>query len=244
MWQPVRHFAAVVAHRGRRFLLPALVTALLLPAIWSWWSEGVIHEMLRTDVSATDRVETLRGFFARFGAAGPLVYLGLVTVEVVVAPLPGLMLYAPGGILFGTFIGGGMALVGNILGAGIACAIARALGGTWLDGYFPVARLERINREVDRRGPLLIFLLRINPLTSSDIVSYAAGLTQIRIWKVMAATGLAMVPLCFAQAWLAEGLLDAFPELIYPLLVCCIGYLFAVLAVVRKMIVRPDDRDS
>ena len=50
----------------------------------------------------------------------------------------------------------------------------------------------------------LVFLLRLNPLTSSDLVSYAAGLTHLPTWQLMLATLAGMAPLCFAQAYFAD----------------------------------------
>ena len=226
------------------WLLLALLLALILASAASWQAGGIVWQLTRTDLDAAARIDVMREVFAGFGVWAPVVYLLMVTVEVVVAPLPGLMLYAPGGILFGAVTGGAMALGGNILGAGIACLVTRSLKTTWLDRFFQPAQLRSLQAEVERRGSLLIFLLRINPLTSSDIISYAAGLTRIPVWKVMASTGLAMAPLCFAQAWLAEGLLEAFPQLIYPLLVCCIGYLVAVILIVRRMVRQPSQNRS
>ncbi len=74
-----------------------------------------------------------------------------------------------------------------------------------------------------------------NPLTSSDLVSYAAGFTRIPIWKVMFATMLGMAPLCFAQAWLAESLFVAYPWLLYPLLVTGAVYVIAIVVVIRRL---------
>lgn len=225
---------------GRRNRFIAGVLLVLAAAIaWSWFTDGVVFQLLRDDVRSKDQVEVLRSWFADFGPWAPCAYALMVTVEVVVAPLPGLMLYAPGGILFGTLVGGGMALAGNIMGAGIACWLARSLGSHWLKGLASSDRLQRIQQVVKRRGLLLIFLLRLNPLTSSDLVSWAAGLTAIPVWKVMLATGAGMAPLCFGQAWLAEGLLDAFPRLIYPLIVCCVCYVLVVLLVFRNILRQP-----
>ncbi len=147
--------------------------------------------------------------------------------------------YAPGGILFGPLLGGALALAGNVLGSGIACLATRSLGGHWLERFFSPEKLRQAHSSLEQQGPWLIFLLRINPLTSSDLVSYAAGLTRIPVWKVMLATGVGMAPLCFAQAWLAESLLTSFPVLIYPLAVGCGAYLIAVLLVVRQLVKRP-----
>ena len=81
----------------------------------------------------------------------------------------------------------------------------------------------------------IIFLLRLNPLTSSDIVSYAAGFTRISIVRLMVATGVGMAPLCFLQAWLAEDLLTTFPWLLYPLILTCVAYFLLVIVVIRRM---------
>ena len=217
--------------------LPLLILLVLSASLlWSWTSRGIVYELFGGTGTAADRVERLKQYFESFGSAGPLVYVLFVIVEVVIAPIPGLMLYAPGGIVFGPLYGGSLSLVGNIIGAGIACSVTRTLGNSWLSRFFAADKLERIQSEIESRGSLLIFLLRLNPLTSSDIVSYAAWFTRMPVWKVMLATGCGMAPLCFAQAWLAENLITAFPGLIYPLVLACLAYVVAVIVVVRKIV--------
>ena len=44
-----------------------------------------------------------------------------------------------------------------------------------------------------------------------------------------------MTPLCFAQAYLAEGLLVAFPMLVYPLMAACAVYAVVVIWVLSQM---------
>lgn len=223
--------------RNRAFMFAGLAVLILTfgLAAQSWQSDGIVFDLLRSDQSAAWKVERLQSFFEACGPLAPFVYVAFVTIEVVVAPIPGLMLYAPGGVVFGGFIGGLLALIGNVLGAGIACGITRTIGSTWLTRLFPKESLEKAQAELDRRGGWLVFLLRVNPLTSSDLVSYAAGFTRIPIWKVMFATMLGMAPLCFAQAWLAENLFVAYPWLLYPLLGVGIVYVFVIIVVVRRL---------
>lgn len=217
--------------------LPIIILLSLLLLIgWSWLGQGIVYDLFGGDADATTRVERLKQYFLSFGAFAPLVYVLFVVVEVVVAPIPGLMLYAPGGVVFGPLLGGTLSLIGNVLGAGIACAVTRSLGNHWLARFFEPDKLERVQQAIETRGAWLIFLLRLNPLTSSDVVSYAAGLTRISIWKVMLVTGAGLAPLCFAQAWLAESLMTAFPALIYPLLIACGVYAICVVLVVRRVL--------
>ncbi len=63
---------------------------------WSWFSGGLCYELLRPDLSSADRITRLKAFFEDCGVLAPLVYVAFVTVEVIIAPIPGLMLYAPG----------------------------------------------------------------------------------------------------------------------------------------------------
>lgn len=219
---------------GRLLMLGTAILFLAI-AVVSWQSKGVVFDLVRTDQTAAWKVEQLQHFFEACGPLAPIVYVAFVTIEVVVAPIPGLMLYAPGGVVFGGFGGGMLSLTGNVLGAGIACSIARTVGSNWLTRLFSADSLEKVQQELDRRGSWLIFLLRVNPLTSSDLVSYAAGFTRISIWKVMFATMFGMAPLCFAQAWLAESLFVAYPQLLYPLLAAGAVYVFVIVVVIRRL---------
>jgi uncharacterized membrane protein YdjX (TVP38/TMEM64 family) len=99
---------------------------------------------------------------------------------------------------------------------------------------FSVSAARHIQRRLERRGGWLIFWLRLNPLTSTDLVSYAAGFTPIPIKQVVLATGLGIAPLCFAQATLSGSLFRAFPQMIYPLMALCIAYLAAAVILVRR----------
>jgi uncharacterized membrane protein YdjX (TVP38/TMEM64 family) len=207
-------------------------------SLWSWFSAGLVFDMLRDDWDAAAKIARLRAFFDDCGPWAPVVYVAFVTAEVVVAPIPGLMLYAPGGLIFGPLFGGALALAGNVIGAGIACSLTRSLGVCRVGRFLSSERVERIQSELERRGSWLVFLLRLNPLTSSDLVSYAAGFTRIPIWKVMFATGCGMAPLCFAQSALSDGLFRSYPVLIYPLMIACAAYVIIVVAVLRRLLAR------
>ena len=210
--------------------------ALIATAADSWVSEGILWQLTDPNVDAIVRVERLKDYFQELGPLAPVVYVLFVTIEVVVAPIPGVMLYAPGGIIFGPVTGGALALAGNVAGAGIACMVTRTIGANWLTVFLDSKGINHAQRTIESKGVWLIFLLRLNPLTSSDIVSYAAGFTRIPVWKVMLATGCGMAPLCFAQAWMADSLLSQFPQLMTPLVVLCGIYVGIVIFVLRRML--------
>ena len=224
---------------GRNKIAQAIAVVLLIglavAVVWSYKSNGLIFQLSRTDLDSAAKVELLRLYFNDLGPSAPVVYVLFVVVEVVVAPIPGLILYAPGGLLFGGFIGGLLSLIGNTLGAGISCQLVRLFGRRIIHTLSEVDGVQRISKGLESRGLWVILLLRVNPLTSNDLVSYAAGLTKIPTWKVMIGTMIGMAPLCWGQSYLSKEAFERFPVLIYPLAIAGLIYVVCVILILRSM---------
>jgi len=212
-----------------RFVAIGILGAFSILAGWSYWDGGVMAILFDTGTASSEKVEALRMFFNRWGPLAPLAYILLVVVEAVIAPIPGAILYLPGGVIFGGFWGGTLSLIGNVLAAGVCCALMRTIvGRAWSHDFFAAGRLLSVKEFILKHGVLSVALLRVNPLTSSDIVSYAAGLTPLSTSTVMLGTFFGMAPLCYIQSYLSMSLFTVFPWLIWPLIVGCVIY--AVLA--------------
>src|SRR6185503_18235435 len=155
---------------GFRSLVGAivLVAGIAAWAIWSYRTSGLMHMLVAETPPGASRLEALRAYILSWGALAPIVYVAAVIVEVLVAPIPGPLLYAPAGAIFGGLAGGALSLVGNVAGAGIACWLGRAFGEEWVARHTEGTTVARLRERVVSRGPWVIFLLRLNPLTSSD----------------------------------------------------------------------------
>jgi len=227
---------------GRAWQNALLVAAVALAGaavVWSFTREGLFDVLLSGELTSDEKLSRVKEFFESFGYAAPAVYVVVVMVEVVVAPIPGTMLYAPGGIVFGGFWGGLLALAGNVAGAAVSCQLIRIFGGSISERLVQRKSLRELETRIARHGLSVIFLLRVNPLTSSDLVSYAAGLTPMPMWKLCAGTTLGMAPLCWVQAYTADRLLSAFPQLLYPLVALCGVYVAVVVIVMWRMVHQP-----
>jgi uncharacterized membrane protein YdjX (TVP38/TMEM64 family) len=162
-----------------KWIAGLIVVIVVAWAVWSYLSHDLMYILLAGANNGGTTLEALRAYVRSWGALAPFVYTGAVTAEVLVAPIPGLLLYAPGGAIFGGFVGGALALVGVTLGAAIAAFLARTLGASWLAAHVRSPRFAAISERLANQGAWVIFLLRLNPFTSSDVVSYAAGLARI-----------------------------------------------------------------
>lgn len=222
---------------NRRILFLLGACGILLLAVWSFASDGILGMLLQSGLSATERMDLVREYFLSWGAAAPIVYVIVVIIEVIVAPIPGIMLYAPGGVIFGGFYGGLLSLVGNVIGAGIAAAFMQSFRECGTARFLKAEKIKPIIAKLQESGVWVILALRLNPLTTSDLVSYAAGLAGIPVWKVMLGTAVGMAPLCLAQSYLAEGLFETVPWLLYPLMIIALIYVVVALFFIRRTLV-------
>jgi uncharacterized membrane protein YdjX (TVP38/TMEM64 family) len=219
--------------RRTGFILLALA-GLASWAIWSWQREGIIY-LLATSGNGDQSLGLLRERLLAWGLFAPAIYVAAVVVEVLVVPIPGALLYAPGGALFGGLLGGTLSLAGNVIGAGIACWLGAQIGDRLLSRWVAREDLRRYHALLEGRSFWVILLLRLNPLTSSDLVSYGAGLAGTPIRIVMAATLIGMAPLCYLQAYLAD---EIFMRL--PLWLSVVMAVAAVILLVSLLLYRRD----
>lgn len=219
----------------RARLLVGLAAAALLAALaGSYATGGLARVLVEAALAGEAGIEPVRAYVLSWGALAPLVYVLAVTIEVVVAPIPGTLLYAPGGAIFGGWWGGTLSLAGNVAGATLAALIGRALGESWVAARFEAGRLEAFRQRLASRATWVIALLRVNPLTSSDLVSYAAGAFGVPVGRVALGTLLGMAPLCYLQAYGAEWVVASLPGAGGVVVGLGVAYLVAVIWLIAK----------
>jgi uncharacterized membrane protein YdjX (TVP38/TMEM64 family) len=192
-------------------LLLILVVALGAWALYSYWNAGFVYVLVSGDPDQGPWLERVRHTVTGWGRLAPIVYTLAVIVEVIVAPIPGTLLYAPAGAIFGGFVGGSLSLVGNVVGAAICCVIGQMIGERVLATRVDESQLGRYRTLLEKRGLWVVLLLRLNPLTTSDLVSYAAGVAGVSPWKVAVGTLVGLAPWCYLQAYFAERVFEVVP---------------------------------
>ncbi|MBW6486924.1 MAG: TVP38/TMEM64 family protein [Syntrophobacterales bacterium] len=141
----------------------------------------------------------LHGQVLQWGLLGPLAVIGLMTMAVVVSPIPSAPIALASGLAYGHFWGTIYIVIGAEAGAVIAFFIARSLGYEAMKKRFgnrlSVGLLGSQNAMTG-----LVMALRLIPFASFDIVSYAAGLTPLKPWRFALATLVGLIPVSFALA--------------------------------------------
>lgn len=133
------------------------------------------------------------------GILGPMLVIGLMTLAIVFNPLPSAPIALAAGSVYGHIYGTIYIVAGAEIGAIIAFLIAR------LVGYEVVRKYLGGKWSLDRFGTqnaltAVIFVSRLIPFLSFDLVSYAAGLSPILFWRFALATLFGLIPVSFMLA--------------------------------------------
>ncbi len=148
--------------------------------------------------------ENLTSLLHDWGGAGPFALIGLMTLAVVVSPIPSLPLDLAAGATYGPFWGAVYVLIGAELGAIISFLIGRALGRDVLSRWLKrdITFCEQCS---DHHLLGLMVVARFVPIFSFDIVSYGAGLTKMSLKAFALATLVGMAPPTFALTYLGSA---------------------------------------
>lgn len=140
-------------------------------------------------------MDQLATFLRSFGWWAPVVSILLMVVQSVAAPLPSFLLAAANGIVFGVFWGSVISWIGGMAGAAIIFYLARWWGYPFVSKVTGKADLlKKVEEFSGNYGFLQILTARLLPSISFDLVSYLAGLSRIRAFAFLLATGIGQIP--------------------------------------------------
>lgn len=180
----------------RKALLVRLMIAfsmlLVLFVLYRLLQESGVLEMI-TD---SDR---LRSEIQALGLWGPASVIGLMTLAVVLNPIPSAPIALASGAVFGHLWGTLYIVLGAEAGALIAFSIARLVGHDTLQRLFG-ARVSLGWLGSQNALTIMVFTSRLLPFVSFDLVSYGAGLTLLKFWRFAVATLFGLVPASFLLA--------------------------------------------
>jgi uncharacterized membrane protein YdjX (TVP38/TMEM64 family) len=200
---------AHMPRRAMRTLRRFLPLALLLIALAALAASGLAG--LFSWATLDHYRALLDGWISRYPVTAPLLYAVLYAVTTALSVPEGAVLTVAGGLLFGTVMGGAMAVIGATAGALVLFLAARSAFAT-ARASRGGRRLARIQRELHRNGFSYLLAIRLIPAFPFWLVNLAAALAGMRLLPFAAATLIGIVPATFIYAWIGAGvggLLDA-----------------------------------
>lgn len=167
--------------------LPAVV--LILALVYAAW---------RSPLSP----ETLAQTIEHLGQWGPMLYIGIIAISVVISQIPGAPLAVAAGTIWDPLLAGIYTIIGGFSGALIAYGLGKTLGPslmTMLTG-------KTLSFNSQSYLGWLIFTTRLLPVFSFDLVSYGAGIAGLSLPVYASATFFGMVPSTLLLTYLGGSL--------------------------------------
>lgn len=187
-----------------------LVMALMVGAyLWVPSLHAGVNTAVRilTVTDLQEAVHQFRDYLLGFGVWAPVVSAALMVFQAVIAPIPAFVMTFTNGLLFGWGWGALLSWSSAILGAALCFWIARALGRPVVERLVGGSRaLEVSDLFFARYGHRAIFIARLLPFMSFDIISYGAGLTPVSLGRFLLATGLGQLPATLLYSYLGQNL--------------------------------------
>lgn len=154
------------------------------------------------------RPDTLIGLARGAGARGMLVYVGAVIVLQFLW-MPRVWGLVAGGALFGPWMGIALSISADMCSALLCYGIARSAARAWITDMLssrPKARAI-VKLLSQRRGLLMIALLRVCPIAHYTLVNYAAGAAGVNPLAFISGTVLGLIPGAVLYSFVGDSLL-------------------------------------
>ncbi|KIX14364.1 TVP38/TMEM64 family protein [Dethiosulfatarculus sandiegensis] len=162
--------------------LLSLLTYIFWEPIWQYCLE--LWELLKDKEAFRARIES-------YGVWAPLAFVVFQVFQVLISPIPGELVGAAGGYVFGWFPSLVYSSLGLTVGSWINFFLARMLGKTFIEKLIPPHVLARISFIMERQGVVAAFIFFVVPGFPKDYFCYALGLSPMswRIFLVVSSAG-------------------------------------------------------
>lgn len=136
-----------------------------------------------------------RDYIRSFGPLGWLVLLGLQFLQVFIALIPGELLESAAGYAFGPVPGTLICYAGVAGASALIFSLTRKYGVRLVEVFVSRERIHELRfLNTEKKRNLLIFLVYFIPGTPKDLLTYFAGLTDIRLGEFLLISLVARIP--------------------------------------------------
>lgn len=154
-------------------------------------------------------VEALREFLAPFRGFDKWVFVAIRAFQTVIKIIPAEPLEIGSGVLYGTWGGMALCMMGTMIGSFIIIALTRVFGKKLVSAFIPIEKIESLSFLQDKKKVYLsLFFIYLIPGTPKDVLTYVAGLTGLNMKKFLLITGIARIPSIITSTWCGQEIIN------------------------------------
>lgn len=191
MNHPKREHESRLAGKTLALLRTAAIASGVLAIILLVWFREPLFAMLSTAYELLVQRERISAYVSSYGAAAPLVFMGIQILQVIFAPIPGEATGVIGGFLFGALKGCLYSTIALTVGSWINFSIGRFFGKRWVRKIVPSHRMDRFDYIIRHQGVLVVFILFLIPGFPKDYLCLVIGVSTmpVRVFLILAGIG-------------------------------------------------------
>lgn len=149
-------------------------------------------------------LEKVIAYIRSYGTFAMIISFFLMILQSIISPIPAFLITLANASIFGWVKGAILSWTSSMVGAALCFYIARILGQDIVQKIIGEKALKSTNHFFEKYGKHTILVCRLLPFVSFDIVSYAAGLTNISFIHFFVATGIGQLPATIVYSYLGQ----------------------------------------
>ena len=146
-------------------------------------------------IKSIENIDDVVAFLEKYETQSIFVYIGLQIVQIVISIIPGQVFQMAAGYIYGFWPALLFAMTGALLGTTLSFMLAKVLGRDFLHIFFGEEKMsyyiERLN---SKKMYAIVFFLYLIPGIPKDMVSYAAGVSEIKFKPFIIISALGRLP--------------------------------------------------
>jgi uncharacterized membrane protein YdjX (TVP38/TMEM64 family) len=187
---------------GTKVIIGVIVIALVAAATALLWP-------FMKELSDPVYQAQFKAWISALGVWGVLVLFGLQIVQIVIAFIPGGPVEVISGMLYGTWGGALICLVGCAVATSLVFTISRRFGKPLLYKFFGKEKIDNLAFLQDsKKIETVAFVLFLIPGTPKDMLTYISGVSGISLPKFLIITLIARAPATLVSAMAGESMMQ------------------------------------
>lgn len=191
--------------KHKPILLVFLTTVIISLTIFIFWN----LDYLKNFFSMFKNIENLNNFLHSFGYLAWLVYFLLQIFQVVIFVIPGELIQAAGGYMFGTYMGTLLSFGGIAIGSSLLFIVCHKYGRNFVKKFISPELHNKFIRIINSRDKrFIIFVLYLIPGIPKDSLVMICALTDIDLKNFITFSMIGRLPALFLSTYLGANIAE------------------------------------
>lgn len=155
-------------------------------------------------------LDQMRALIAQYkGIEAAFIYVAAQIIQIIISVIPGQALQIAAGFMFGFPIALGLSVIGAIVGTVITYYLGKVLGRDAMHLIFGEEQISRYVAQMNsRKAAAIVFLIYLIPGIPKDVVSYAAGVSSMKLRPFLLLSLVGRLPGMIASLLIGKQIFD------------------------------------